>query len=101
MDQTIWGVVGAAVGRLGPWGVHLRYPFPSAIWFTIRRPFRKRKRVITAGNRHAPNCVLYRKHTSFYESHTLSKKQTQLHLPDVPEWTESNLSTCAWPEATD
>ena len=37
MDQTIWGVVSAAVGRLGTWGVHLRYAFPLArsIRFTI------------------------------------------------------------------
>ena len=42
MDQTFWGVVSAAVGRLGKWGVNLRYPFPlaSCIWFTTRRPFK-------------------------------------------------------------
>ena len=30
MDQTFWGVVRAAVGGLGTWGVHLRYPWPGA-----------------------------------------------------------------------
>ena len=46
MNQTFWGVVSAAAGSLGTWGVHLRYPFPLArcIWFTIRRPLEKEKK---------------------------------------------------------
>ena len=38
-------MVSAAVGRLGTWGVHLRYPFPLArcIWFTIRATFKRKK----------------------------------------------------------
>ncbi len=37
MKQTFWGVVSAAAGRLGTWGVHLSHPFPLArsIWLTI------------------------------------------------------------------
>ena len=29
MEQTFWGVVGAAIGRLGLWGVHL---YPLTHW---------------------------------------------------------------------
>ena len=39
IDQTFWRVASAAVGRLGTWGVHFKYPVPLGrwmIWFTIR-----------------------------------------------------------------
>ena len=36
MDQTFWGVVNAAIGRLETWCVHLRHTFPLGLFFTQR-----------------------------------------------------------------
>ena len=45
MDQTFWGVVSAAAGRLGTCFVFFEIPFPLplalCIWFTIRWPWKK------------------------------------------------------------
>ena len=46
MDQTFWGVVSAAVGRLGPWGVHLRYDWPDAFGSAKGTFYQKKKRVL-------------------------------------------------------
>ena len=89
LDQTFWGVVSAAVGRLGTWGVHLRYPFPltRCIWFTIRATFKKkkltkRKRSILPSPAKLPT-LLHRAHNQ--EGH-LSSNYTLAKLAEKYPW---------------
>ena len=58
----------AAVGRLGTWGVHLRYPFPLArcIWLTIRRPFTNREWDGAKIAQACPNISQFQKRQSAY-----------------------------------